>query len=84
MSFQAFTLQQLRDLPPEHSIVRKPVRVALKLGITKIGRILHKEGGHALMEEICDRVDGLPGNENSSFPAVLIDKCWDGVGTWLA
>lgn len=81
---KVLSIRDLMALPPETSMIEEPVRNSLRLGIKKLGAILHAEGGDNLMHEICERIDKLPENANTSFPAVLIDKCWDGIGHWVA
>jgi hypothetical protein len=63
---------------------RNPVGTACRDAIRKLGKRLHKLGGEPLMEKTIEIVAATWGDGREGAPSDMMDKHWDGIGSWIA
>lgn len=78
--FKMYSAADLETHPSHWKIEGDPVRWACKNAIKEFGKELYKTGGMKEMEAMCQIAEDAFG----SFGGVMIDKCFDGVGSWWA
>jgi len=61
-------------------LIRDPIATSLRLGITKVGRMLFRHGGTKAMQIALERVaDRDPAHYG--YRSDIMDKAWEGIGS---